>query len=123
MISTLNQRESVMNYKQCAKWACVAVIASVLVGCTALSRKVPIQQGNIFDQKMVNQLKPGMSKAQVEAIMGDSIVSNSLDPNRLDYVYTYKKGKQHAQKSVSLFFKNNKLVKISGSVVPSMASS
>ncbi len=89
-----------------------------LSACSWLSRKIPIEQGNVVTQAMVNQLKPGMTQDQAEQIMGQPVLSNTFDPNRLDYVYTYTKGKQYKYQRVTLIFKDNKLVQVSGNLIP-----
>ena len=41
--------------------------------------KIIIQQGNIVNQEMVDQLKPGMTKTQVAYIMGEPILKNTFE--------------------------------------------
>ena len=96
----------------------VLCLLTALSACTWLSRKVPVEQGNIITQAMVDQLKPGMSMEQVEQIMGAPVLSSTFDPNRLDYVYTYTKGKEYKYQRVTLTFQNDKLVNIAGTLVP-----
>ena len=67
---------------------------------------------------MVDQLKPGMSMEQVEQIMGVPVLSSTFDPNRLDYIYTYTKGKEYKYQRVTLTFQDDKLVNIAGTLVP-----
>ena len=79
-----------------------------------------IQQGNVITQKEVNQLKPGMTKEQVAFIMGQPVLSDIFDKNRWDYVYSLQPGgKKRQQKTISLFFKDNKLTSIIGDLQPS----
>ena len=52
------------------------------------THKIIIQQGNIVNQGMVDQLKPGMTKTQVAYIMGEPVLKNTFDENRWDYLYT-----------------------------------
>ena len=93
-------------------------LLSALSACSWLSRKIPIEQGNVMTQTMVNQLKPGMTMSQVEQIMGEPVLNSTFDPNRLDYVYTYTKGKEYKYQRVTLIFKDNQLLQISGTLVP-----
>lgn len=97
----------------------IALMAS-LSACSMLARKIPVEQGNVFNQSMVNQLKPGMTKAQVIKIMGSPVLDSTFDTNRMDYVYTYRKGKKHSYKRVTLFFLKGKLAKISGTITPTI---
>lgn len=104
--------------KKLCKITIILSLLTALSACSWLSRKVPVEQGNILNQAMVNQLKPGMSVAQVEQIMGAPVLSSTFDPNRLDYVYTYTKGKEYKYQRVSLVFKDDKLLSVSGTLVP-----
>lgn len=81
--------------------------------------KIDIQQGNIIDQNMINQLKPGMTQTQVAYVMGLPLLPNSFDKNRWDYIYTLQPGgEQRTQQTLSLFFKNDKLIRFSGDFNP-----
>jgi len=56
---------------------------------------------------MVEKIKPGMSRAQVESIIGEPILS-SLDPNHWAYVYTFQEdGGEIKRKSLDVYFSNN----------------
>ena len=92
--------------------------ATLLCGCSALVRHVPIEQGNVFSQAMVDQLQPGMSKAQVQKIMGAPVLNNATDSNTWQYINTYRKGGEHSYQRVTLIFKNNKLQDIDGTMTP-----
>ena len=48
----------------------VLLLALVLLNGCALIYKMDMRQGNLVDQKMVDQLKPGMTMRQVELVMG-----------------------------------------------------
>lgn len=100
------------------KLTIILCLLAALSACSWLSRKVPIEQGNVFNQSMINQLKPGMSMEQVEQIMGAPVLSSTFDPNRLDYVYTYTKGKEYKYQRVSLIFQDDKLLSVTGTLVP-----
>lgn len=101
-----------------AQFITLVFLVITLSACSSLSRKVPIEQGNVFNQAMVNQLKPGMSMAQAEQIMGTPVLSNNFDPNRLDYVYSFRQGKEYKYQRVSLIFKDNKLQRVTGTLIP-----
>ena len=102
-------------------------IALLLGGCAYEgSSKLPgvyridIQQGNVVDQEMLDQLKPGMDMNQVRYIMGTPVLTEPFHQNRWDYIYSYSEGgKRREQRHVMLFFDgNDKLESIGGDVVP-----
>jgi outer membrane protein assembly factor BamE len=64
--------------------------ASVLPGCIY---RPDIQQGNLLQTSDVDQVKPGMTRSQVRYILGTPMVSNPFDPQRWDYVYTFRRGR------------------------------
>lgn len=80
--------------------------------------RIDIQQGSIIDQDMVDKLKPGMDKNQVQFIMGTPPLADPFHANRWDYIYTYSKGgTRREQRHVTLYFKDNKLSHVTGDVV------
>lgn len=85
--------------------------------------KIPIEQGNIVTQDMVDQLKPGMSESQVEYILGSPIIKDSFNNQRWDYVYSIKPGKgKRKQHRLTVFFQEGALHSFSGDFTPSVES-
>lgn len=84
--------------------------------------RINIDQGNIITQDMVNQLKPGMSRSQVQFVMGTSLIMDTFHDNRWDYVYTLQdsKGKRKEQR-LTVFFQDDKLSAITGDFMPEQA--
>ena len=100
----------------------VALGLAVAVSSCALPRvyKVTIQQGNVITQKMVDDLKPGMTREQVAFIMGEPVMRNPFDLNRWDYVYTLRiPGTVERQVTMSLFFTDGVLSHFTGDMAPS----
>jgi outer membrane protein assembly factor BamE len=85
--------------------------------------KIPVEQGNVITQDMVNQLKPGMSKSQVEFILGTALIQDTFNSQRWDYLYSVKRGKSDRQQyRLSVFFDDNdQLSYFSGDFQPSAA--
>jgi outer membrane protein assembly factor BamE len=72
-----------------------------------------IQQGNVITPDMLAQVKPGMSGDQVRYIMGTPVLNSTFNPNRWDYVYTYKPGGgKQTEKRVTMYFVNGFLQRI-----------
>lgn len=55
---------------------------------------LPVDQGNIITHEMLEQLKPGMSKSQVEYVMGSPLIKDSFATDRWDYVYKKREGRK-----------------------------
>jgi outer membrane protein assembly factor BamE (lipoprotein component of BamABCDE complex) len=82
--------------------------------------KMDIQQGNVITSKMLLQLRPGMTKAQVRYVLGTPLIVDSFHGNRWDYFYELsKQGKVVNKRRVILDFDQEALVAVRGDVVPS----
>lgn len=103
------------------------LVLLVLAGCSSvpsLLYKIEIQQGNLITQELVNKLKPGMTRAQVRFVLGSPMISDAFHENRWDYVYRLEqKGDLVEQRHLTVFFEDDKLVRIDGSFLPSVAFS
>ena len=85
--------------------------------------RINVEQGNLVDQDMVDQLKVGMSRRQVRFIMGTPLIEDTFNPDRWDYPYVLRNGEDILrQASVTVHFDGDKLVDVSGDVVPAWAS-
>lgn len=77
-----------------------------------LSRKV-VEQGNLLPQEKIQRLHLGMSKQEVNILMGTSLLSPTFNSNRWDYAYTLRKGSAEPRvKRLVLYFSKDKLIKI-----------
>lgn len=119
----------------------MAIIASFsLVGCSATKEqtteagargwqipgiyRIPVQQGNLISQEMVNDLKLGMTKQQVRYLLGTPLLIDIFRDDRWEYLYTNRSytnknrtidaKRQHLR----LLFKNDRLQKIAGDIHP-----
>jgi outer membrane protein assembly factor BamE len=90
----------------------VIALSLLLTGCIHMYR-FNIQQGNVITPDMLAQLKTGMTEQQVQYLMGTPVLTDPLNPNRWDYVYTYKPGNgTMSEKRVTLYFANGALQSI-----------
>jgi len=97
-----------------------------LVSCSTILSFIPgvytidIQQGNIIEQSMVDQLRPGMNQRQVLYIMGSPMLNNVFHKNRWDYLYSNQpSGEDRVQKRITLFFENDQIAGVQGDFRPS----
>ncbi|MCK5896539.1 MAG: outer membrane protein assembly factor BamE [Cocleimonas sp.] len=76
--------------------------------------KLDIQQGNLVTQASISKLQHGMTKQQVQALIGTPLLRDNFNKNRWDYVF-YKGKKNDVSnnaKNITLFFRSNQLVNI-----------
>lgn len=81
--------------------------------------KLPTRQGNVIEQKQLDQLKTGMTRDQVKFLMGTPLAASPFRQDRWDYVGYYKsqRGDVHTR-TVSLFFEGDKLARSEGAEAP-----
>lgn len=100
------------------------LLALLAPGCSITSvvpepHRVEIQQGNVITQDMVARLVPGMTRAQVRFVLGSPPVTDMFHANRWDYVYRLSTGgKLVEERKLTLFFEDDRLVRVAGDVVP-----
>jgi outer membrane protein assembly factor BamE len=76
-----------------------------------------IEQGNVMTQDTVNKIHRGMTAEEVKDIMGNPVLSNVFDGNRMDYVYTFKPGYgEGTEKFVTVIFKHGRVSDIEGNL-------
>ena len=96
----------------------LVLAACVTVSCGVVY-KVPVNQGNLLEQDMVESLKPGMTKRQVALIMGTPSVQSPFDQDRWSYTSSFsKRGRKAQTKTLTLFFDENVLVRMEGDYFP-----
>jgi outer membrane protein assembly factor BamE len=81
----------------------VATVA-VLAGCSTYDSltqriaqsitpyRITVVQGNFVSQEMADQMKVGMSRAQVRQLLGTPLLTDMFHADRWDYVFYFKRG-------------------------------
>ena len=90
--------------------------ASVLTlgACHAIYRP-DVQQGNLLIGKNVSELKPGLTKQQVVALLGSPSVVSPFNANQWNYVATMqRRGGTIKERTLTLYFDNDTLVRTDG---------
>ena len=74
--------------------------------CSSLAPfKVAVLQGNIIEEQDVEQLVKGLSKDQVQYLLGTPLLNSPIHQNRWDYFYSVKVGETIVgEKKLSLIF-------------------
>ena len=99
--------------------ALVLLLAAVLVsGCNFIYRQ-PVFQGNLLEKSNVEQLKPGMTQAQVVALLGSPPLADPFHKSRWDYAATERRDHGDTQvKNLTLWFEGDTLAKMEGEYFP-----
>lgn len=96
----------------------ISLLSALLALSTACSHfdfeKRIMQQGNLVTAEQIARLKKGQTREQVRSIMGDAVLIDTFNPNRLNYVYTLDQGKkQTVRKQVVIEFADDRVIRIS----------
>ncbi len=95
----------------------LALIVSLTSGCTSiidpLVYKLPTRQGNLIDERKMEQLKPGLNKRQVAFLLGSPLSKNPFDHSVWHYNYYLKdRDSKESIKKLSLKFDGDILAEI-----------
>jgi outer membrane protein assembly factor BamE len=96
--------------------------ALVLGACSRVPRvvneyRIDVQQGNVLNQEMVSQLRPGLSRDQVRFILGTPLLADVFHGERWDYVFRLEEGKSRkvtARHLSVLFDRDGRLARVAG---------
>lgn len=100
----------------------VLLLPPFLAACNPLRAlsvyTMEIQQGNYLTQEMVSKLQAGMTRDQVRFVLGTPLLVDIFHENRWDYVYRRRRAdsREVEERRLSVFFDNDRLVRIEGDV-------
>lgn len=95
---------------------CSLMMASLaaLGGCQ-LVYKLPTRQGNVIEQKKLDQLALGMTREQVRFLLGTPLAADPYNSDRWDYLGFYRAPRgTTTERVVSLYFDGNALTRMEG---------
>lgn len=94
------------------------VIAAVAL--TACVFRIDIQQGNLLDDADIAQVDVGMTRSQVQFLLGTPMVADSFHRNRWDYTYYFRQGRSPdvVQRWLVVYFENDRVSRIERDVAP-----
>lgn len=112
----------------CRRAAAFALATAMLAGCASVQQvtqglatlggaitpyRMDILQGNVVVREQVQALQPGMSRQQVQAILGTPLVASIFHADRWDYVFTFQRQGQPLQRRVvSVVFEGDRLARV-----------
>ena len=107
------------------KTLCLALATLLgLSACTAErvslfpSYKLKVVQGNELDPHAVVSLQPGMSRDQVQLLLGTPLLRDVFHADRWDYTFnTSRNGVLKDQSNLTLYFENDALAKAEGNAI------
>ena len=122
------------NHRYSAQTALLLLACTVLASCSSMRSMVPssanplnwvtpykvdVIQGNFVSKEQVDQLRPGMSREQVKAVLGTPLMTSLFHADRWDYVFTLKRqGVEPQSYKYTVFFKGDQLDRFAGDEMP-----
>jgi outer membrane protein assembly factor BamE len=88
-----------------------AICALALSACVY---RIDIQQGNLLDDADINQVDVGMTRSQVQFLLGTPMIADSFHRDRWDYAYYYRRGRSDEvdQRWIVVYFENDRVSRI-----------
>ena len=111
-------------YKLLYLFAVIFLLSSLNACSTKLGRlftvyKIDVQQGNAVEPEKVHQLKIGMTKSQVEYLLGTPMITDIFHPDRWDYIYyLIPDYGERQRRHVAIFFEGDTVSKIEEDDIP-----
>lgn len=92
----------------------MALSLSTLGGCQ-LVYKLPTRQGNVIEQKKLDQLALGMTREQVRFLLGTPLAADPYNNDRWDYLGYYRAPRgTTTERVVTLTFEGDRLAMMEG---------
>ncbi len=89
----------------------IIISSFFIISCANDFYQVPVSQGNIISLDMISKLETGLTKAQVQYIMGTPSIKDPFNSSKWDYIGFEIIGDEvFREVHHSLYFEKNKLV-------------
>ena len=108
-IMQIKYKKMFKKYTKNFSYLCVVIF---FISCSSLTPyKVPVLQGNLFEEKDIDKLSAGLTKEQVQFILGTALIKDPFHSQRWDYYYSVKVGTEIlSERKISILFDENNLV-------------
>ena len=91
----------------------VSLILAALA-LTACVYRIDIQQGNLLNDDDIAQVEVGMSRSQVQFLLGTPMIADSFHRDRWDYAYYLRRGRSSdvEQRWLVVYFDSDRVTKV-----------
>jgi outer membrane protein assembly factor BamE len=89
-------------------------LLAAAVCLTACVYRIDIQQGNLLEDKDIDQVEVGMTRSQVQFLLGTPMVSDSFHRDRWDYAYYFRQGRSRdvQRRWLIVYFQNERVARV-----------
>jgi outer membrane protein assembly factor BamE len=90
------------------------LLAPAILAATACVYRLDVQQGNLLDDKDIVQVEVGMTRSQVQFLLGTPMISDSFHRDRWDYAYYLTRGRSRnvERRWVVVYFENDRVSRV-----------
>lgn len=98
----------------------ILILLITLTACGSLTPtfyRLDVRQGHAMDQEQFARLQPGMTKRQVQSLLGSPPITDPFRQDRWDYIYLfYPAGdvERGERRHITLYFEGDLLARIEG---------
>lgn len=97
----------------------IVTLVALIVTSSACVYRVDIAQGNRIDAETVEKLETGMTRKQVEFLLGQPAIKDPYHADQWNYIYYLKRGQTGKvdKRVMTLHFTDDKLSLIEGNLL------
>ena len=108
LLSTLKMRLRVKHPRNFLAICGASLIASACI------YRVDIQQGNLLESDAIEQVEVGMTRSQVQFLLGTPMVSDAFHQDRWDYAYFLRRGRSRDvdRRWIVVYFEEDRVVRL-----------
>lgn len=90
------------------------VVLIAALALTACVYRIDIQQGNLLDDEDIAQVDIGMTRSQVQFLLGTPMIADSFHRDRWDYAYYFRRGRSSEvdRRWLVVYFENDRVARI-----------
>jgi outer membrane protein assembly factor BamE len=76
--------------------------------------RIDVQQGNLLDDEDIGQVQVGMTRSQVQFLLGTPMIADSFHRDRWDYAYYFRRGRSAdvVQRWIVVHFENDRVARV-----------
>jgi outer membrane protein assembly factor BamE len=96
----------------------LALLCAAVLFLGACVYRIDIQQGNLLKDSDIDRVQVGMTRSQVQFLLGTPMVADSFHRDRWDYAYYFRHGhsREVQNRWIIVYFENERVAKIEKNV-------
>jgi outer membrane protein assembly factor BamE len=109
------------NVARVLRVACLAALLGAGAGCIY---RMSVQQGNLLEEPTIQQVAVGMTRSQVQFLLGTPMVRDPFHEDRWDYMYYLQPGRSNdvMRRWCIVYFEGDRVSRVERDVEPDPVS-